>query len=212
MDHALAIFRSALRQPERTAVVDSTGRYSYAQLWDASARIASQLLAGAPDLGEQRVAFSIAPGFDYAATQWGIWRAGGVAVPLGMNHPLPELQFVLADTQASAVVVDAGSSGRLRELIHARGLRLLDVATRASETTALPALDKGRRAMILYTSGTTSKPKGVVTTHENIQAQVQSLIEAWRWSPDDRILHVLPLHHIHGIVNVLGCALAAGAA
>jgi malonyl-CoA/methylmalonyl-CoA synthetase len=65
--------------------------------------------------------------------------------------------------------------------------------------------------MILYTSGTTSRPKGVVTTHGNLRAQVESLVEAWAWSPDDRILHVLPLHHTHGIVNALLCALWAGA-
>jgi len=65
--------------------------------------------------------------------------------------------------------------------------------------------------MILYTSGTTGKPKGVVHTHLNIQAQVTSLIEAWKWTPKDYILHILPLHHVHGIVNVLTCALWAGA-
>jgi malonyl-CoA/methylmalonyl-CoA synthetase len=75
----------------------------------------------------------------------------------------------------------------------------------------LPPLELSRRALILYTSGTTGKPKGVVTTHGNLQAQVTCLIEAWGWTEGDRILHVLPLHHIHGIVNVLTCALWAGA-
>jgi malonyl-CoA/methylmalonyl-CoA synthetase len=75
----------------------------------------------------------------------------------------------------------------------------------------LPEVDFDRRALILYTSGTTGKPKGVVTTHQNIQAQVTSLISAWGWTSEDRILHVLPLHHIHGIINVLTCALWAGA-
>ncbi|CAG8842098.1 26101_t:CDS:2, partial [Racocetra persica] len=54
-----------------------------------------------------------------------------------------------------------------------------------------------RRAMIIYTSGTTGKPKGVVSTHANITAQVKSLVDAWRWSDKDKILHVLPLHHLH---------------
>ena len=64
--------------------------------------------------------------------------------------------------------------------------------------------------MILYTSGTTSKPKGVVSTHENIQAQITTLVEAWGWLSEDSIPLFLPLHHIHGIVNVLGCALWSG--
>jgi malonyl-CoA/methylmalonyl-CoA synthetase len=65
--------------------------------------------------------------------------------------------------------------------------------------------------LILYTSGTTSRPKGVVTTHANIAAQVRSLVEAWEWTAEDRILHFLPLHHIHGIINILSCALWSGA-
>jgi len=65
--------------------------------------------------------------------------------------------------------------------------------------------------MMVYTSGTTGKPKGVVTTHTNIVAQVASLVAAWEWRADDWILLVLPLHHVHGIVNVLTCALWAGA-
>ena len=66
--------------------------------------------------------------------------------------------------------------------------------------------------MILYTSGTSNRPKGVVTTHANITAQIESLVEAWEWSADDRILLCLPLHHVHGIINVVSCALWAGAA
>ena len=65
--------------------------------------------------------------------------------------------------------------------------------------------------MILYTSGTTSRPKGVVTTHANITAQITSLVEAWEWSADDGILLCLPLHHVHGIINVVSCALWSGA-
>jgi malonyl-CoA/methylmalonyl-CoA synthetase len=65
--------------------------------------------------------------------------------------------------------------------------------------------------MIVYTSGTTARPKGVVTTHANIGAQVAALVEAWEWRPTDRLLLALPLHHLHGIVNGLGCALAVNA-
>ena len=65
--------------------------------------------------------------------------------------------------------------------------------------------------MILYTSGTTSRPKGVVTTHSTIAAQIASLVQAWEWTADDRILLCLPLHHVHGIINVVSCALWSGA-
>jgi malonyl-CoA/methylmalonyl-CoA synthetase len=65
--------------------------------------------------------------------------------------------------------------------------------------------------MILYTSGTTGRPKGVVSTHEMIGAQVRTLVAEWEWQPLDRTLLVLPLHHVHGIINVLACALWSGA-
>ena len=64
---------------------------------------------------------------------------------------------------------------------------------------------------MIHTSGTTGRPKGVVHTHGSIAAQVDALLEAWAWSDRDRILLVLPLNHVHGLVNVTLCALAAGA-
>ena len=66
-------------------------------------------------------------------------------------------------------------------------------------------------AMILYTSGTTGKPKGVLLSHANIDSQVRSLITSWAWSPADVIVHTLPLYHTHGIVNALLCPLYVGA-
>lgn len=66
-------------------------------------------------------------------------------------------------------------------------------------------------AMILYTSGTTGKPKGVLLSHGNLDAQIRSLVYAWSWSPADVIVHTLPLYHTHGIVNALLCPLYVGA-
>ena len=77
-------------------------------------------------------------------------------------------------------------------------------ALQASPADGLPHLGSNRRAMIIYTSGTTGRPKGVVTTHQIIGAQIASLVSAWGWTPADRLLLVLPLHHVHGIINGLG--------
>ncbi|XP_041376430.1 malonate--CoA ligase ACSF3, mitochondrial-like [Gigantopelta aegis] len=66
-------------------------------------------------------------------------------------------------------------------------------------------------AMIVYTSGTTGSPKGVVLTHGNLYSQMCAMVEAWQWSRNDVVLHVLPLHHLHGIVNVLMTSLFSGA-
>ena len=170
------------------------------------------MLDGIGDLRERRVAFLAPPGFQYVAILWGIWRAGGVAVPLAVSHPLPELDYTVSNSGAEILVAHPEFETRLQPIAQARRLRFLPTKEMfQSANGSLPMLTVQRRAMILYTSGTTSKPKGVVTTHANIQAQVESLIAAWGWTATDHILHVLPLHHLHGILNVLTCALWAGA-
>lgn len=65
-------------------------------------------------------------------------------------------------------------------------------------------------AMIVYTSGTTNKPKGVVLSHLNLEAQVSSLTNAWKIQPTDTILHSLPLHHVHGLINAMLLPMNAG--
>nr|WP_199339602.1 acyl-CoA synthetase [Nostoc sp. FACHB-892] len=203
---------------EKTAIVTKDGAFTYRDLLHTSSQIATGLLKNTEDLQEQRVAFLIPPGFEYVATQWGIWRAGGIAVPLCVSHPRPELEYVITNSGASIIVAHPNFEGILRSLLpqaslaEALNLRfILTSETLPSDIALLPQVDITRRALILYTSGTTGKPKGVVTTHQNIQAQVTSLNTAWEWTSSDRILHILPLHHIHGIINVLTCALWAGA-
>ncbi|WP_392533915.1 acyl-CoA synthetase [Nostoc sp. C117] len=202
----------AIIVPRGSANATTVGVFTYRDLLYTSSQIATSLLENADDLHEQRVAFLIPAGFEYVATQWGIWRAGGIAVPLCVSHPRPELEYVITNSGASIIVAHPNFEDILRSLAEEKNLRfILTSETLPSNVKNLPDVDITRRALILYTSGTTGKPKGVVTTHQNIQAQVTSLINAWEWTSSDRILHVLPLHHIHGIVNVLSCALWAGA-
>jgi len=145
--------------------------------------------------------------------QWGVWRAGGVAVPLAVSHPPAELEYVIRDAEAETVVVHPDFAAAMQAVHLPPTVRTVttDQAVGTAPHSPLPGVAAGRRAMIVYTSGTTGKPKGVVTTHANIVAQVTSLVTAWEWRADDWVLLVLPLHHVHGIINVLSCALWAGA-
>ena len=197
----------------RRAIIAVDGVFTYDDLDDASKRVAGSLLADNDDLNQTRVAFLVHPSFAYAAVQRGIWRAGGVAVPLAVSHPPAELEYVIRDSGAGVVVADKASAATLMPIaraVHARFVAAED-ALRAIPADGLPHLGSNRRAMIIYTSGTTGRPKGAVSTHQIIGSQIASLVEAWRWSPADHLLLVLPMHHVHGIVNGLGSALAVRA-
>lgn len=208
----IELIKRAVNFPNRTAIISNQQTYSYSQLLAASNSIASYLLGNRKDLAEARIVFLVPPSFEYVATQWAIWRAGGIAVPLCTLHPLPSLQYVIEDADASILVVSKAYKALLTPLAEERKMSLLLVSDLMDESTSdLPDVTLDRRAMILYTSGTTNLPKGVVTTHQNIQFQIETLVNAWEWEKEDHILNILPLHHVHGIINVLSCALWSGA-
>ena len=209
---SLPLIQRVLEHDDQIAIIDGRGRHSYADLLANARKIASYLLDGEPDLQQARIPFMVASGFEYVATQWGIWLAGGVAVPICLSYPSPEIEYLLADSEPKIIISDAEFAKTLRPLAEAGNIRFVLVsAALKMDARPLPDVTVERRAMMLYTSGTTGKPKGVVISHTNLQAQIETLIIAWAWKPDDHILHALPLHHTHGIVNALLCALWAGA-
>ncbi|WP_299453589.1 acyl-CoA synthetase [uncultured Microscilla sp.] len=219
MNSLIPLINQAYQYKNKVAIIDENGTYTYEQLLEVSAVIAQHLLeqTGKTDLNETRVAFMAMPNFYYAAIQWGIWQAGGIAVPLGISHPIPEIEYILDDTQAEVILTTHLYQDFLAPLAQnsqSRHLLISNVEALPKQSVApakLPEVPASRRALIIYTSGTTNRPKGVVTTHEIIKAQITSLTTAWGWTEHDVILHTLPLHHVHGIVNILYCALWSGA-
>jgi malonyl-CoA/methylmalonyl-CoA synthetase len=208
----LQILKNAEFHCNNIAIISNGKNYTYRHLLDDSHLFASLLLQDNSDLSQQRVAFMVNPVFDYVKVQWAIWRAGGIAVPLCLTHPLPSLEYVIEDTEATVLVVSAEYESFMEPLVQQFNLRLIVLGKeQIEEMKALPEIDTSRKAMILYTSGTTNKPKGVVTTHDNLEAQIATLVTSWEWSEKDHTLCVLPLHHVHGIINVVSCSLWAGA-
>jgi len=208
----LQLIARARSYGDAVALRSVSREHSYNELLDRSAILAASLLDATEDLSEARVAYLVPAGFDYTTVQWAVWRAGGVAVPLSLSATEPELEYALSDSQSHSVVATRELAGRVETLVERLDLRLLIIDDVGPiREPPLPSVDSQRRAMILYTSGTTSKPKGVVTTHANVQAQIESLVEAWQWQATDCTALFLPLHHIHGIINVMSCALWSGA-
>lgn len=195
----------------RRAIKSNNHYYTYDQLIKESESVAIKLLNGKEDLNGERIAFLVPASFQYASIQWGIWRAGGIAVPLCEKHPLPSIEYNIKDTNASTVIFSEEFKDLLTPLFNSKKIRFIPSKEIGNQKGNLPNVDMERNALILYTSGTTGAPKGVVTTHKNIEAQIIALTTSWEWNKNDHVLNVLPLHHVHGIINMLSCALWSGA-
>lgn len=218
------MFARAPEFGDRSAIIDSSGSHSYKELYRSSLglarRISSALNSDLGGLEGRRVSFLCANDASYTVAQWAAWMSGGTAVPLYRKHPQSELEYVISDSQSSLLVAGHPYAETLEPLAERLGLPCLTLPPTSSLST-LDGADKeketaitdwaDRPAMIIYTSGTTGRPKGVLHTHSSIQAMVQCLVSEWAWSRDDIILHTLPLHHVHGIVNKLLCPLWVGA-
>lgn len=196
----------------KIALVEGDNSYSYSDVNQRIDRLASGLLDGKDDLKEERIAFFMPASLDYVTTMHGIWRAGGIAIPLNVASAVAELDHYLSCAGVTRMIANGKFQESLRQLCSELNIELVsgeDVL--ADEVAVLPEIIPERRGMILFTSGTTNKPKGVVSTHKTIHAQITTLIEAWDWTEDDVIPLFLPVHHIHGIINILSCGLWAGA-
>ena len=197
---------------KRIALTDGLATFTYAELNHQIDQVASCLLKDKSELQEERIAFLLPASLHYVAALFAVWRAGGIAVPLNINAALPELEHALSSAGVTRLLMESVSVSKLGALCISLGIELISTDRLVTDKVArLPQIHPDRRAMILFTSGTTSKPKGVVTTHKNIRAQISSLIQAWAWQSSDTIPLFLPLHHIHGIINILCCGLWAGA-
>ena len=197
---------------DRVALVEGDSSYTYGEVNRRIDRLATGLLDGKDDLKEERIAFFMSASLDYVATMHGIWRAGGIAIPLNVASAVAELDHYLTSAGVTRMIANGKYQESLRDLCAELHIELVssdDVL--ADEIAALPEIIPERRGMMLFTSGTTNKPKGVVSTHKTIHAQITTLIEAWAWTEDDVIPLFLPVHHIHGIINILSCGLWAGA-
>ena len=199
-------------ETNKVALVDGDKRYTYAELNQQALRFAAGLLGDHADLQEERIAFFLPASLDYVKTMHGVWQAGGIAVPLNVASAVAELEHYLSSASVTRLITNAEYRDSLRDLCQELDIDLLLVdEVSAEQTRPLPEIEPDRRALMLFTSGTTSKPKGVVSTHKTIRAQITTLVQAWEWTEEDVIPLFLPLHHIHGIINILSCGLWAGA-
>ncbi|XP_051830731.1 malonate--CoA ligase ACSF3, mitochondrial isoform X1 [Antechinus flavipes] len=217
------VFTRALAYGDKIALVDHRGQYTYKDLYYKSLRLSQEIckIHNCPsgDIKGERISFICSNDVSYVIAQWASWMSGGIAVPLYKKHPASELEYVIRDSQSSLVIAGSEYVDLLTPIVNKIRVSFLPLTSTVYEGVAdeltqecAPQLEwKDRGAMIIYTSGTTGRPKGVLSTHQNLKAVITGLVDKWAWTKDDVILHVLPLHHVHGVVNKMLCPFWVGA-
>ncbi len=209
--------------PDRLALEtgDATA-LTYGALIERSARAANAMVALGVEPGD-RVAAQVDKSTDMIVLALASLRAGAALLPLNTAYTLAELEYFLGDAQPALTVCRPESLSSVRELAHKLGLpavESLGVAHDGSFAERIAA-QLGRfetvarapddLAAILYTSGTTGRSKGTMLTHRNLSSNALTLVDCWRFTSADRLIHALPVFHTHGLFVAVNVALLSGA-
>jgi malonyl-CoA/methylmalonyl-CoA synthetase len=200
----------SLDDPTRLAIETTDGqRISYGDLVARAGQMANVLVNSGVKPGDRVAAQTekSVPGLVlYLATV----RAGAVYLPLNTAYTLNELEYFIADAEPSLVVCDPSKAQGIGAIAAKVGARvetlgadgrgsLTDAAAKASAEFATVARADDDLAAILYTSGTTGRSKGAMLTHDNLASNSLTLIDFWRFSDQDILIHALPIYHTHGL-------------
>lgn len=183
-DGIAPVFIRALAFGDRIALIDKHGRHTYRELYGRSLCLAQEIcrLRGCKvgDLQEERVSFLCSNDVSYVVAQWASWMSGGIAVPLYWKHPAAQLEYFIQDSRSSVVLVGQEYLERLSPVAQRLGVPLLPLTPAIYRGAVEQPLQqpvqerewRDRGAMIFYTSGTTGRPKGALSTHRNLAAVV----------------------------------------
>jgi malonyl-CoA/methylmalonyl-CoA synthetase len=197
-------------------------RYTYAQADRESARIAAYLAELGIRPGD-RVSVQAPKSPQALFLYLACLRLGAVYHPLNTGYRSDELRYFFSNAEPSLIVCDVGNAGGIETLAAEIGIRhvrtldgrgegsLMDGARQTGDEFGIEDVDADQLAALLYSSGTTGVPKGIMLSHGNLLANTQALIQAWGFSDRDRLLHALPIFHVHGLFVGIGCVLASGA-
>jgi malonyl-CoA/methylmalonyl-CoA synthetase len=167
-------------------------------------------LAGEGVTPGDRVALYAASSLDWVIAYLGVQRSGACVVPMNADYHSAEAQHILTDSDPALVIADPARAVIVKSL----GRRVVPLEKLPSGAAPpMPALTPESPAAILYTSGTTGRPKGAVLDHGGLLAQGRGAIEVWRWTSRDVLVHALPLFHLHGLgMGLHGTLLSGGSA
>jgi long-chain acyl-CoA synthetase len=193
--------RAAELSPSRPAVIEDTGRCSFGELRDEVSQLANLLKERVKG---DTVGVLLLNSRKYVVTMLAIWKAGKTVVPLNYLLPPNELGFIIKDSGMSGLVSSQFFSQALGAIrpIFGDGVIIMADEPNLLESAPTRELNEYRDpALYLYTSGTTGRPKGVILTHENLIANVESCRQAGEFDERDAFLCLLPFFHTYAITG-----------
>jgi malonyl-CoA/methylmalonyl-CoA synthetase len=208
----LNIINSLKDYAQSTAVLENRIEFQYSDMDLYSDKVCNLLNSNFRICNGDRVILLLKPGFQFVSTIFGIWKSGAMAVPVYTESPENLIRYYIEDLQTEFVVYDKDLFDFSDDIFSDLDLKLLEIQQlnhyQIENTIDISYCED---ALIIYTSGTTGNPKGVVISHQNLESQILSMQKSWEWSQNDMILNILPLHHVHGLINALFCPLYCGA-
>ncbi|MCW2274336.1 AMP-binding protein [Rhodoblastus acidophilus] len=222
MNYLFDLIDSKISDPDKTFIeTDSGAKISYRQMLSASARYANALVAAGVEPGD-RVAVQMEKSPAVLFIYLACLRAGAIFLPLNTAYTPHEVGYFLGDARPKVFVCDpawaeahapaAKEAGALI-LAHGAGMEgeLFERAKASAENFVNVARDKDDLAAILYTSGTTGRSKGAMLSHDNLASNTITLVDYWRFTSDDILIHALPVYHTHGLFVATNCVLLSNA-
>jgi malonyl-CoA/methylmalonyl-CoA synthetase len=216
----LAALFVARSEPSRMLARCDDGRVvSYAAFWALAGRMANTLRAAGVKPGD-RVAVQVDKSIEALALFWACARGGFIFLPLNTAYTFAEVDYFLRDAEASAFVVSPRRFEEAQTVASACGCSLVltlddngqgSVLSHAEEDFADVAATWHTPVAILYTSGTTGRSKGAVLTHGNLASNALALVDLWRFTANDVLLHALPVYHTHGLFVGMNTVIFSGA-
>jgi len=217
-----ALLADSIADPAATAIETATGaRLSYADLVARTGEMANAL-AGLGVKPGDRVAAQVEKSVEAIVLYLGTLRAGGVFLPLNTGYTPTEIDYFVGDAAPAVFVCDPARRETLQAVADTAGARLVtlgadgkgtltDAAAAAPEAFATVEREPDDLAALLYTSGTTGRSKGAMLTHGNLVSNTRALIDTWRFTPEDVLIHALPIFHTHGLFVATNVTLFSGA-
>ncbi len=212
-----------LQHADKVALTTTAGaRYTYGSLDNESARLASYLTELGIQAGD-RVSVQVHKSPEALCLYLACLRAGFVFHPLNTGYRENELEYYLSNAEPTAIICDASSEKLMRRLADKLNIphlltlntegsgSLLDGAKKVRDEFDIVWREKDDMAALLYSSGTTGVPKGIMLTHENLLDNASSLIKYWGFTDQDVLFHALPIFHVHGLFVALGCVFLSAA-